>query len=147
MVSLSMSVRGLLPWASMSDESGKDTASRSLFKKGMGMRVLVRNVDKEQHRLIFTLKGVRQVSDGMPDYEGGLWSAVVHVVLEHLAGTLSALGQSVTPVKWLQNENENARLALGRFEICSILPVRFALQPCLCLTKPWLPSPLPLLLQ
>ncbi|CAM9675989.1 unnamed protein product [Sphacelaria rigidula] len=60
MVSLSMSVRGLLPWASMSDESGKDTASRSLFKKGMGMRVLVRNVDKEQHRLIFTLKGVRQ---------------------------------------------------------------------------------------
>lgn len=60
-VSLSMSVRGLLPWASMSDGAGKDIASRSLFKKGMGMRVLVRSVDKEQHRLIFTLKGDEEV--------------------------------------------------------------------------------------
>lgn len=55
MVSLSTSVRGLLPWASVLGE--KEAESRLNFEKGMGIRVLVRNVEPQQQRLILTLKG------------------------------------------------------------------------------------------
>lgn len=57
MVSLSTCVRGLLPWASVSTDSGGKLLSRALFKKGMGVRVLVRSVDGKRHRLILTLVG------------------------------------------------------------------------------------------
>lgn len=63
MVSLSTSVRGLLPWAGVRKGVGEEvkgkaeSKSRVLFKKGMGLRVLVRSVETELHRLIFTLKG------------------------------------------------------------------------------------------
>ncbi len=59
LVSLSTSVRGLLPPEHMSkDDTAQVTKKfRSLFKRGMGVRVVVRKVDEERRGLILSLNG------------------------------------------------------------------------------------------
>lgn len=57
LVSLSTSVRGLVPLAHLSADAGVKKKFRELFKRGMGVRVLVRKVDEERRGLILSLVG------------------------------------------------------------------------------------------
>lgn len=57
LVSLSTSVRGLVPLAHLSTDAGVAKKFRELFKRGMGVRVLVRKVDEERRGLILSLLG------------------------------------------------------------------------------------------
>lgn len=57
LVSLSTSVRGLVPLAHLSSDAAVSTNYRELFRRGMGVRVVVRKVDEERKGLILSLKG------------------------------------------------------------------------------------------
>lgn len=57
LASLSSSVRGLVPCAHLSKTAGVAENFRALFKRGMGLRVLVRKVDEERRSLILTCVG------------------------------------------------------------------------------------------
>jgi len=57
LVSLSTSVRGLLPPAHIGQDAQATKKFRSLFKRGMGVRVLVRKVDEDRRGLILSLTG------------------------------------------------------------------------------------------
>lgn len=57
LVSLSTSVRGLVPMAHLSDNEGVRKEFRKFFRRGMGVRVVVRSVDGDRRRLIFSLVG------------------------------------------------------------------------------------------
>ncbi|CAM9211625.1 unnamed protein product, partial [Ectocarpus sp. 12 AP-2014] len=70
LVSLSNSVRGLVPLANLSSarSDASVTAKKlgELFKRGMGLRVLVRRVEEQRRRLILSLVGVPD-RDTLPD--------------------------------------------------------------------------------
>lgn len=56
-MSLSTSVRGLVPVKHLSTNAGVNNKFRELFKRGMGVRALVRKVDEERRGLILSLVG------------------------------------------------------------------------------------------
>eukprot|EP00903_Cladosiphon_okamuranus_P010099 g9564.t2 len=66
LVSLSTSVRGLVPLKHLSADAGVKKKFSELFKRGMGVRVLVRKVDEERRGLILSLIGVPG-KDVLPD--------------------------------------------------------------------------------
>lgn len=57
LVSLSTSVRGLVPLAHLSADAMATKKFLEHFLRGMGVRVLVRKVDEERRGLILSLKG------------------------------------------------------------------------------------------
>lgn len=57
LVSLSTSVRGLVPMAHLSKDEGVRKEFRKLFRRGMGVRAVVRSVDGGRRRLILSLVG------------------------------------------------------------------------------------------
>lgn len=61
-MSLSTSVRGLVPLSHLSASEETTKNSLELFKRGMGIRVLVRKVDEERRGLILSLVGESHVS-------------------------------------------------------------------------------------
>lgn len=57
LVSLSTSVRGLVPMAHLSKDDGVRQEFRKFFRRGMGVRAVVRSVDGGRRRLILSLAG------------------------------------------------------------------------------------------
>lgn len=58
LVSLSASVRGLVPLANISADKRVANSFTALFKRGMGVRAVVCSVDGERKRLILKLAGM-----------------------------------------------------------------------------------------
>lgn len=61
LVSLSTSVRGLVPVTNLSEDEGVTKKFREHFKRGMGARVVVRKVDEERRGLILSVVGESSV--------------------------------------------------------------------------------------
>lgn len=57
LVSLSTSVRGLVPLAHMSADEAVAKDHRAYFQRGMGVRAAVRSVDGKRRHLILSLRG------------------------------------------------------------------------------------------
>lgn len=57
LVSLSASVRGLVPPANISSDKRVTNNFLALFRRGMGVRAVVRSVEGEKKRLILSLIG------------------------------------------------------------------------------------------